>query len=174
MPIQDLGAIGEILGALAAFFSLAYLALQIRHSNVQAESEALRDGTQAWVAQHNKTFGSEEQVALMRKALNAYSDLSQDEKGRLWAILFGYIAPCDNLHNQHEVGRLRGDVFRSIEGAFVGLVTSPGARDCLMDYHSHTPLPDYLVAYVRGEAPIDGTTRPMSEMVDFMKLPDGN
>ena len=61
-----IGAVGEIFGALAVFLSLIYLATQIRQSNNQARSEALRIATVAWADQHHKAFGTEAHVAFMR------------------------------------------------------------------------------------------------------------
>ena len=170
MSIQDWGAIGEILGGVAVFLSLAYLAIQIRQSNAQAKSEALRVGTQSWVLQQQKAFDSEEKVVFMRNALNDYSALSMDEKGKFWAILLGYIGPFDNLYNQYHAGLLRREVFESIEGAFVAIVTSPGAQACLLDFHSHAPLPGYLLAYIDGGVPGKNKVQPMSETFEFLKL----
>ncbi len=172
LSIQDWGAIGEILGGIAVFLSLGYLALQIRQSNIQAKADSLRVGTQSWVLQQQKAFDSEEKVAFMRRALNDYAGLSQDGKGRLWAILLGYIAPFDNLYNQYEAGLLRKEVFESIEGAFISIVTSPGARECLVAIHAGTPFPEYLMAYVRGDVPVGNETLPMSETFDFVKIQD--
>ena len=170
MSIQDWGAVGEILGGIAVFLSLGYLALQIRQSNIQAKAESLRIGTQSWVLQQQKAFDSEEKVAFMRRALNDFTGLSQDEKGRLWAILLGYIAPFDNLYNQYEAGLLRKEVFESIEGAFISIVTSPGARQCLVAFHASSPLPEYLMAYIRGDVRGANEVQPMSETFEFVKI----
>jgi len=172
MSIQDWGAVGEILGALAVFLSLGYLALQIRQSNIQAKAESLRTATQSWVDQQQTAFDSEEKVAFMRSALNDYTELSHDEQGRLWAILLGYIAPFDNLYNQYHSGLLRKEVFESIEGAFVSIVTSPGARECLASFHASAPLPEYLMAYISGDAPGANEVEPMSETYEFLKKED--
>ena len=142
MSIQDWGAIGEILGGIAVFVSLGYLALQIRQSNIQAKAESLRTATQSWVDQQQKAFDTEEKVAFMRRALNDYAELSHDEKGKLWAVLLGYIAPFDNMYNQYHAGLLRKEVFESIEGAFISIVTSPGARECLESFHASAPYPN--------------------------------
>ncbi len=169
MSIQDWGAIGEILGALAVFLSLGYLALQIRHSNIQAKAESLRTATQAWVDQQQKAFDSEEKVAFMRRALHDYGGLSNDEQGKLWAILLGYIAPFDNLYNQYHAGLLRKEVFESIEGAFISIVTSPGAKDCLESFHESAPLPEYLMLYISGVEQGANAVKPMSETYVFLK-----
>ena len=76
MSIQDWGAIGEILGGIAVFASLGYLALQIRQSNRQAKAESLRTATLSWVDQQQKAFDTEEKVAFMRRGLKDYSELS--------------------------------------------------------------------------------------------------
>ena len=44
VTIQDIGSIGELVGALATVVTLAYLALQIRRSNILTTAESRRFG----------------------------------------------------------------------------------------------------------------------------------
>ena len=49
MDIMELGAIGELVGALAVVASLLYVGTQVRQSNRQARDAAARDVTTARV-----------------------------------------------------------------------------------------------------------------------------
>ena len=142
MNWDAIGAIGEILGALAVFISLGYLATQIRQSNRQARTDSLRDATKGWTDQHQSAFDTEEKVAFMRRALSSYSSLSADEKGRLFSTLIGYIAAFDSLYNQHQAGLLQENTFRTLESAFIALVRCPGVTDCLIHEDVEALYPD--------------------------------
>ena len=95
---EAITATSEIIGILVLIISVFYLARQVAHTNVQASTEALKDATQLYVAQYEKSFGTEKNTAFMRKALNDYASLSQDEKGKLFTIILGYIGAWENLH----------------------------------------------------------------------------
>ena len=170
MNWNALGAIGEIVSAFAVIVTLFYLAFQIRQTNVQTKSEALRIAIQAWVDQQRRAFETEEDVAFMRKAMNNYKNLSQDEKGRFFGVLLGYIAPFSNIREKHLAGLMDESAFHSVEEAFANVVTSPGARDCIESFQRHTALPTYIMEYVRGNEPARTKILPMSETFDFVKL----
>lgn len=166
---QLLGNFGEFVGAIAVVATLGYLAVQIRHGAVQARSEALRNATSAWVTQQRSAFATEEHTAFMRKALNDYQSLTADEKGRFFGVLLGYISPFGDVYDKHRSGLMEVETFRAIEDAFVNVVTSPGARDCICAFERHTGLPDYIMEYVRGEKPVGRTVQPMTQTFDFVK-----
>ena len=49
MKIQDWGAIGEVIGAAAVVITLAYLATQIRHQNLQfLRTSMAREHSREW------------------------------------------------------------------------------------------------------------------------------
>jgi len=169
---QLLGNYGEFVGAIAVVATLGYLALQVRQNTVQAKSEALRNATSAWVAQQRSAFATEAHTAFMRKALNDYQSLTPDEKGRFFGVLLGYISPFGDVYDKHQLGLMDTETFRAIEEAFVSVVTSPGANDCICAFDRHTRLPAFIMDYVRGTQPADRKVQPMTQTFDFVKLGD--
>ena len=167
MSIDELGSVGEIVGAIATILTLIYLSLQIRQSNIQTKSEAHRVATQAWVDQQRSVFETPEKVAFMRKAMTDYDSLSQDEKGVFFGILLGYIAPFANIYDKFQAGLMEPAAYQSIEEAFTSVFTTPGARACINSFEEHTMLPPYIMKYVNGD--LKGRTiPPMTESFDFM------
>jgi hypothetical protein len=82
VTIQDLGSIGELLAAVATIATLAYLARQIRGSNLVAQSEADRASSLA-----TNTFGlaiaqDPDLADLFVRGLSDYSSLETVEKTR--------------------------------------------------------------------------------------------
>ena len=172
MNWDAIGAIGEILGALAVFVSLLYLAIQIRYSNAQAQSEAVGLTTKDWVNQYKAAFGSEERVVLMRKGLNDYSNLSQDEKGTFFSIVIGFIASFDNIYNKYQHGQLRKEVCDSMEEAFASIAVCPGIKQFWTMAGGQLSLPPYLQVYTEGRAPEHREIKPFNEIYDFLQLSD--
>lgn len=141
--LQQLALFGEIIGALAIVVTLLFVGLELRQSNRLASTETLREGTQIWVNEYADSFGSEESTAFMRQALNDYQSLSNDEKGRFYAAMMGFVAAFDTIQNQYEAGLLRDEVYVSIGRGYYQLVSMPGAQELLRE--NVKSLPPYLL-----------------------------
>jgi len=142
LKLQTYAHLAEIVGALAIIVSLVFVGLEIRQSNTLVSTESLLNGTQIWVSQYTASFGSEESTAFFRKAANSYQELNQDEKGRFFSRVMGFVAAFDNIYNQYTVGSLREDVFYSIALDYYGLIGMPGVQSALQD--NVPELPRYL------------------------------
>jgi len=89
---EAIGAVGEILGAIAVFVSLLYLALQLRHSNKlqetsaqMARAEAIESSVKTW-STWRKMLTDAELSTIWRKAHDGES-LDPDEETRLHFIV---------------------------------------------------------------------------------------
>jgi len=142
--LKKYAQLGEIVGAVAIVVTLLFVGLELRQSNRLARTESLRAGTQIWSNEYSDSFGTEESTAFMRKAMNDYRSLSEDEKGRFFAAIMGFVSAFDTLHNQYEAGLLRKEVYESIARNYYGLVSKPGAQEIL---EVNVPsLPAYLMS----------------------------
>lgn len=98
-----IGAVGEILGALAVFASLMYLAAQIRGQRKQARASAFQEigiATAAgWsVLAQNRELSDAVWAAVARK--DGYLDLSESDKGIIRAQLLSWIRLGESLYLQ--------------------------------------------------------------------------
>lgn len=100
---EAIGAVGEILGALAVFASLMYLAAQIRGQSKQARASAFQEigiATAAgWsVLAQNRELSDAVWAAVARK--DGYLDLSESDKGIIRAQLLSWIRLGESLYLQ--------------------------------------------------------------------------
>lgn len=144
VKLQEYALLAEIIGGLAIIVSLAFVGLQIRQSNSLAATEALKDGTQIWTAAYANAYGTEESTAFFRKAVNHCDQLSNDERGRFFAIMLRFVSAYDNIFNQYKSGRLRDEVFVSIASGYYAITRTPCGKKVLLQDLSL--LPDYLVS----------------------------
>ena len=98
-----IGAVGEILGALAVFASLMYLAAQIRDRNKQARASAFQEigiATAAgWsVLAQNRELSDAVWTAVARN--DGYLDQSESDKGIIRAQLLSWIRLGESLYLQ--------------------------------------------------------------------------
>jgi len=166
---QAITAGAELIGIVVLILSVIYLSKQIRHANLQSASEALKDATQLYSAQYEKSFGSEESTAFMRKALNDYTSLSQDEKGRLFSIIVGYVAAWDNIHTKYESGFLLEEAYNSFSVAFASLVQTSGGRAAIEQLHKEFGMPLYIMSNTTVEKIAGIEIKPYVDCLDFLK-----
>ena len=169
MDLQLLSLIIEISGLLFVVVSVFYLAKQLKHGNRLASAESMSDTVQLYLQQYNNSFGSEEKAAFMRKALNDYSSLNQDEKARLFSIIIGYIGAWDNLRTKYEAGFLPEGTYNSITTAFASLLQSPGALASVEQINKEFGLPPYVMDKTVVKKIAGNEIEPFVQCVDFMK-----
>jgi hypothetical protein len=77
---QLLGNYGEFFGSIAVFITLAYLSIQIRSSNKQAELESFRhnwDGLNRWC---DSLSQSTERASIINRGRQSLDSLTEDER----------------------------------------------------------------------------------------------
>lgn len=126
MSVQDLGAIGEIIGAAAVVASLLYLAVQIRQSSRIAKAST----TQAllgYSAQMN-TAAAGDIAPVMAKVLSD-QELAPSEKYQYFVYMLAAFAQCWQAHHQYVNGMLEREVFEAYERRTLSFLARPSARD---------------------------------------------
>ena len=108
MSLQDLGNLGEFIGAFAVVISLVYLAIQIRQNTVQ-----IREYSQVsrLLLQENFVSGqaaffralltNEEMYRVWHVGSNATDELSEDDRERFGLLLY------DQMYRYHVMYRAR-------------------------------------------------------------------
>lgn len=135
MTLQDLGNIGEFMGAIAVVVSLIYLAVQIRQNTSQLNHNA--EVMEANAELDNARLASEfnAQVAaspllaeLWVKALGASDDLDIDQRTRLGFLMGDLFYRLEGLYRQHRRGFLGEESWRPWERLMTNLLAAPVVR----------------------------------------------
>jgi hypothetical protein len=106
MDWNALGAIGEIVGALAVFLTLGYLAVQIRQNTKAVRASALDSSINAVNDVRVAILGSSEVTAFYRKGLVNPEELGDDERERFRLLMHTIIWSVWNIYAQTEYGGL--------------------------------------------------------------------
>ena len=140
MDLQDtaqlLGNFGEFVGAIAVVITLAYLAIQVRHSRTateantrQLESAALRDMT-ARMENRAQLIASNSEFA--GKIFRFHSDsesLSDLDRFQLGWYLASWVADLEEAYRQHSLGTIPESALNSRWDNMQALLEFPGARE---------------------------------------------
>ena len=117
MNWDAVGAIAELLGAFAVFFTLIYLAVQVRHSRSLLEENRKIALSQVYQARADSRIGILKQTL----ELELYDDEFYGEledvkatKSRRATAMSRDIVLCDNVLYQHTLGLIEESDYRRI------------------------------------------------------------
>ncbi len=157
MDWNAIGAVGEIVGAVAVVATLFYLSRQISHNNVQldVQSRLLRTGIFDAIDKAFRDFrapiiASDEVAQLWDKAKGNFSNLTGSEKTRADNILFEYFVLYRNMFiRMHEIKWEFVDQFEQIDWyrkSMADELRCAGTRDWWKQNNSRLELlKDYVV-----------------------------
>ena len=127
MNWDALGAIAELLGAIAVFLTLAYLTVQVRQNSKALELQNKFSAAQIMQARTDTVMGfisvllsSEENVKAQMVALsisdaNAMNEQDPSIRVRVNTILIGSRSLYENVFFQYKEGFLTDDFYRGLE-----------------------------------------------------------
>lgn len=127
MSIQDMGSIGELIGAVAVIFSLIYLAMQIRQN-----TKAVRIQTYQAIMDASNRLGdslAERNVdAIYRKGRKDPDSCSEEEMAQFMLIAGQVVNLYEGLYLHHQSGAIDDDFFENRWKTFHRMMHQPGFR----------------------------------------------
>ena len=109
------GALAELVGAVAVVVTLLYLAEQARNNTRMARRAATAEAVAA-IREANARIPDDLSVSqLFWKGLRGLENLSEDERGQFGIITFNLFKACEHLHYQWVVGAMDPDVWTGWE-----------------------------------------------------------
>ena len=148
MNWEAIGAIGEIVGAIAVVATLGYLATQIRQ-NTRSDRAASRQMILdvlyggAW-----DTARDAELRKTTLSGLNRYSDLPADQKAAFHLLQLRYMGNLYNALLLRDAGSLDEESFNVIANAFVAGLLTPGGSDWWKMATQGSEIPPSVRTYV--------------------------
>jgi len=161
MDVQDLGAVGEIVGGLAVIATLVYLARQIRQANTSTHRQMYAQAATAISEFWLNLAKDAELQALFQKMLSEPDGLGSNQLERAFLILDSYFSLMESyyLHNQEFDEKLSQERWERI---LVRILAAPGGRAYWLkrEYAFHDSFARYVSQLV------ENTRNQMSEQTD--------
>ncbi|MEN8160673.1 MAG: hypothetical protein ABFS41_11440 [Myxococcota bacterium] len=149
MTLQDLGAIGELVGGVAVVFSLVYVAYQIRQNSRLIEQNSRQLEASMYFAT-NEAFNrwwlllaqDEGTASLWRRGLQG--ELANgDERSRFEALMASLLTTFENNFVQQRLGAVHRDTLTISRDTLHRILSSPGGRDWWTRHSEHYLTPEF-------------------------------
>ena len=129
MNWEAIGAVGEILGAIAVLVTLIYLAAQIRQ-NSQFVKAATWHSTMRARNEFNFAIATTPELsALLIRARDKSITLDADERERFNSLMWGFFNLFEDSIVQHNNGLLTPETWESTRWAMAEMLESSGVQD---------------------------------------------
>ena len=136
MNWDAIGAIGEIIGAIAVVASLIYLSVQIRHNSRQIEEQVRALNADSLTAIENSfskfrqsIINNSQMASLWRRGLECFNDLDDDEKCQISALFQEFCWAWENTFTRTTAGDYTSDGVDPFIKNLIHILNHPGARE---------------------------------------------
>ncbi len=140
MTLQDLGNIGEFVGAIGVVVSLIYLAVQIRQNTATVRLNSTTAHAQAVQTAAFKISESSDMNKLWWSGLANRAALEDDDKRRWDGLMSGQLLVLEQAWRFHEEGVVDDVTWEPQRSGIAWLAHSPGFIDYWKVWHAmHHP-----------------------------------
>ncbi len=129
MNWEAIGAIGEILGAIAVLVTLVYLAAQIRQNSRFVRAATYHSTSRARNEFNFAVATTPELSALLVRARDDSTSFDAEERQRFNSLMWGFWNLFEDSFFQRANGLLTRESWQSARWAMAEMLSSPAIRD---------------------------------------------
>ena len=126
MNWDALGAIAELIGAIAVVATLIYLAAQIRQNTFSNRNAALQTISSQYADWLSTIIENESVARIYRAGLADFNQLTEEDRIRFGMLLTQLCRACDAQYHQHKTSALPQEMWKSTLESLVGVLEKPG------------------------------------------------
>lgn len=142
MNWDAIGAVGEIVGALAVVASLAYLAIQIRNQNIEAKAATMQQVLESNAAAISQ-LQDPELAAIWLKGIDDFHSLPDVERLRFVIYLASTMRSFENAYFQMKVNRLEEETWDTLLAVVKDVASTAGFQE-FMKVRKHHFRPEFV------------------------------
>jgi hypothetical protein len=123
MNWDAIGAVGEIIGALAVVFSIVYLAIQIRQ-NAKSLQSTVEQSISNQFSSITANASMSNIPGLLIRASKDPSELTDEEIGQVTMYTSALLRTFEHAHYQYRLGNLSRETWDAFEPSMVAVMSS--------------------------------------------------
>ena len=127
MNWDAIGAIGEVVGAVAVVVTLLYVARQIHQANSQTQAGARYSFLEAYGHMNSSITESKEVASIFRRGFSG-EKLDEDEYMQFFALTGQFLNTWSVLFDLHEDGLLPENQWSMVRKDIITMLSEPGGK----------------------------------------------
>ncbi len=128
MNWDAIGAIGEVVGAVAVVVTLLYVARQIHQANAQTQAQARYSFVEAYGHMNTSISGNKAVASIFRRGIKG-DDLDEDEGIQFFALIGQFLNTWAVLFDLHGDGLLPENQWTMVRKDIITMLSEPGGRE---------------------------------------------
>jgi hypothetical protein len=128
MNWDAIGALSELVGALAVVATLLYLAVQIRQNTTSVRAATFQSIMGAATAFNETLSRDSDLMRVFTTGLTGLGALEREDAARFHFQLLSLVRRGENFHYQMELGLLEDEAWEGLRNSMLQLLGTPGAR----------------------------------------------
>jgi len=129
MDWNAIGAVGEMVGALAVVVSLLYLGIQVREGARATRADTELEAARMWSDFHARVAHSADMSSIWDLGHREPKSLKEQEQQRFVWLVAEYFFLVEGLFKQYRLGFLSDDSWEQHERTLIGLFGNPIVRE---------------------------------------------
>ncbi len=129
MTIDELGSLGEIVGAVATIATLLYLSLQIRANTLATKRQSLDDTIERVVQWEARLVESPDLASAWIDGTKSYRELSLDNQIRFTAQITEILAGIEATLEAAKFGNVKPETVDAVRAMIANLLRNQGVRE---------------------------------------------
>lgn len=128
MNWDAVGAVSELIGALAVVATLLYLAAQIRQNTTSVRAATFQTIMGAATAFNESLSRDADLLRVFTTGLTAYGELGREDAARFHFQILSLVRRGENFHYQMQLGLLEDEAWEGLRTSLLQLLGTPVAR----------------------------------------------
>jgi hypothetical protein len=129
MNWDAVGAVGEVIGALAVVFTLIYLAIQMKQNTLAVNQSAQQSMVAETGSAMDSIFGNPQGAEIWVNGMESWSSLTKSEKAQFAGIMHHTMRVYEQAYLSFRAGILETQIWLGMETAVLEVISSPGAQE---------------------------------------------
>lgn len=149
MTLEDLGNLGELIGAIAVIVSVGYLAIQIRQNTRSLRSAGFHNLSNN-IANFLGTVAHDGELSsIFHRGLARWRELAPEESQRFNLLMPNLFSLHANAYHEHVQGALDSEEYLGVRSTLAQIASSPGGASWWR--HSKHIFSPAFVAFVEAD-----------------------
>lgn len=167
MNWEAIGAIGEILGALAVVATLVYLTVQLRQNSLQLRLGSFQTAAHNYSGRIIDVLSDPRTLPVFRKGLQDFEALDADEQALFHAKMLGFQTTFATNWQLYEAGVIPQSLYQGWANDWVRILKCPGAARWWAAFGAFDPILRDHVDRLLAESDL----APLNQVVSFLRAP---